>query len=357
MVHKHIKSLPHHPGRVIALSLIIATALGVWGYKNINKQRAGLLDTQVQVNTDVTPSNSHLTLGFLSGGRIKSVSVKAGDTVKKGQVLATLDAGNTLGALTQAKAALETAQANYSKIINGATGANIDIAKSAVHTAEVNLDGVTKQQDLLVKNARINLLNSTLTAKSSSDSSITPPVISGTYNKDTEGTITLSVYQTGDGSYFTISGISTGSGKLSSNSPQPIADTGLFVVFPATVSYISTAWDIAIPNKTAPNYLSNSNALQSAIETRSELISNAKAMLDQANASLTALVTAARPEDVAAAQAQVNNAKGAVQVAEASYNNTIITAPMDGVIASVSIAPGEIAVPNAAAIEFISSSN
>jgi multidrug resistance efflux pump len=67
-------------------------------------------------------------------------------------------------------------------------------------------------------------------------------------------------------------------------------------------------------------------------------------------------VSAARPEDVAVAQAQMDNAKGAVQIAQANLKNTIITAPADGTILSVAITPGQIAIPNAPAIEFISSS-
>ena len=97
-----------------------------------------------------------------------------------------------------------------------------------------------------------------------------------------------------------------------------------------------------------------SNAYQSALQTKNQLVSNAQAVLDQANSSLNALVSAARPEDVAVAQAQVNNADGAVQIAEAAYENTIIVAPTDGTIMSVSITPGQIAVVNAPAIEFTS---
>jgi len=85
-----------------------------------------------------------------------------------------------------------------------------------------------------------------------------------------------------------------------------------------------------------------------ALSAKEQAINGAQATLDQANASLTALVTAARPEDVAAAE-------GAVQIAQAAYENTIITAPTDGTVVSVNISPGQIATPNAPAIEFISS--
>ena len=358
MIHKHIKSLPHHPKRVIIISLIIALFIGVFGYIKINQKIAPLV---VPDNTNTNPSssiNKNLSLGFLTGGRIKTVSVKAGDVVKAGAVLATLDAENTLGSLTEAKAAYGIALANYKKIINGATGAAIDVAKAAVNTAQVNLDGVTKQQNLFVINAHSNLLNSTLVANSNKENSLTPPSISGTYNKDTEGIITINFGLAGGDGYFTVSGIANGTGVISTNTPEPILDTGLYIQLPkfATIdSYAGSVWQIDIPNDNAPNYLVNYNAYQSALETKTQSIANAQATLDQANASLAALVSAARPEDVAMAQAQMDNAQGAVQIAQAAYENTIITAPSDGTVISVAIAPGQIAVPNAPAIEFISS--
>jgi multidrug resistance efflux pump len=354
---QHIKSLPHHPKRVIIISLILALAVGTYGYLKINKKISNTVtQSNGSMNTDINiPLSRDLTLGFLSGGRIKSVSVKTGDVVKKGTVLATLEAENAQGALAQAKAAYQTAQANYQKIINGATGTAVDVAKAAVHTAQVNFDGTTKQQNVLVSNAYSNLLNSALSAKSDADTSLVPPVITGTYNKNTEGTITLSINQGGSGGYFTIGGMMTGVGIMSTTTPEPILDTGLYVQFPSFVSYIGTNWKVNIPNNTAPNYLANYNTYQSALETKNQTIANAQASLDQANASLSLLVSAARPEDVAIAVAQMNNALGAVQVAEGALQNTIIVAPNDGTIGSVVITPGQIALPNTPAIEFISS--
>ncbi len=352
---QHIVSLPHHPKRVIVISLVVAALVGYFGITKINEERANSpFIKNTNTNSESLSDNHNLTLGFLASGRIKSVSVKAGDTVTKGQVLATLEADSAQGALIQAKAAYQNAQANYKKIINGATGPAIDVAKAAVHTAQVNFDGVTKQQNLLVSNARINLLNSSLEAQSKEDNSIAPPSITGTYNKDTEGTIVMSVYQTGSGAYVSLSGMVTGTVMASTTLPQPIGDTGLFIKFSSVSPYAGTTWTIDIPNKTGSNYLTNYNAYQSAQETRTQTIANAQAVLDQANASLAALVATARPEDVAVAQAQMQNAQGAVDIAQANLSNTIITSPSLGKILSVTIIPGQIAIPNAPAIEFMS---
>jgi multidrug efflux pump subunit AcrA (membrane-fusion protein) len=356
---QHIISLPHHPKRVIIISLIIAGAIGVFGYLKIN-QKVITPDGKNQSNLNVNEKDNssvsrNLTLGFLTGGRIKSALVKAGDRILKGQILATLDAENTLGVLAQAKASYKTSEANYKKIINGATSAAIDVAKAVAHTAEVNLDGTTKQQELFVKNAYQNLLNSTPEAlPSGGNSDYLAPAISGNYDLGKEGDIVISIYYTGNGASFNVSGITTGSGLVTTTTPQPIGDSGLYIKFPSVNSINVTEWIITIPNKKAENYLTNSNAYQTALENQSQAVKNAQAILDQANVSLSALLASARPEDIAVGQAQMDNAAGAVQIAEAALQNTIITAPSDGMVMSVAITPGQIAIPNAPAIEFIS---
>ncbi len=356
---KYFISFIHQPKKVASVSLIIAIAIGVFGYIKINKVpvKSVANDTSMESVSSIS-SPQNVTLGFLSPGRIKSVFVKSGDKVKKGKILATLDAGNAIGALSQARAAYDIAQANYQKIINGATGPTIDVAKAAVNTAKVNLDEGTKQQNILVQNAYKNFLNSTPEAlPTSGQSDYTAPTISGNYNKDTEGDIKISVYYTGNGPSFNTSGIASGSGLVTTITPQPIGDSGLYIKFPSTSSTNITDWTISIPNKKASNYVVNYNAYQLALQTKNQVISSFQAVLDQANASLSALVATARPEDVATAKAQIENASGVLQIADAAYKNTIIVAPSDGIITAVYISEGQIATQSAPAIEFLALNN
>jgi HlyD family secretion protein len=348
----------HQPHKVAVLAIIIALAVGIFGYMRIHRVPSYTFVTAGPgtISNGGGSTVRNLTLGFLAGGRIASVAVKTGDTVQAGEVLATLDAGNAQGALAQAKAAYESAQANYQKVVNGATGTAIDVAKAAVNTAQVNLDQVTKQQASLVANAQRSLLNSTVIAKATNSSSLTPPTISGTYTASAQGTITISITQGGiTGAYFTMTGIATGTGDVNTTVAQPLGTTGLSILFPSVAQYAGSTWEIDIPNTNASNYLANYNAYQSALTTQTQAVASAQATLDQAQAALTQLVTAARPEDVATAQAQVDAAQGSLEIAQAAYNNTIITAPGTGTVTAVSIAVGQIATPNVSAIQLLAS--
>ncbi len=354
---QHVITFFHKPHLVAIVSIIIALVIGVLGYLSTHKapayQYATVAAGTISGSVGGSSHVQNLTLGFLSSGRIKTVAAKVGDTVTAGTVLATLDAGNAAGALTQAKAAYQTAQANYQKVVNGATGPAIDVAKAGVNTAQVNLDQATAQQNVLVKNAYSNLLNSALQAKTTLQASPTPPTISGSYTKGVEGTLTIDVREGGSSGYLVLSGIATGAVDLSTTTAQSLGDTGLFIKFPASTPYYGTTWTIAVPNTEALNYLANKNAYDTALQTRTQTLAALSAILDQAKATLAQTVSAARPEDVAQAQAQVDNAAGALQIAQAAYDNTVIKAPNDGKITAVSIAPGEIATPNTPAIEFL----
>ena len=347
---KHLKTFINKPKIVFILSTILAIIIGIYGYTNINKARENQIAKAKDgfiggeyITTNTQGGNQHLTLGFLSAGRIKSVLVKVGDNVKSGQVLARLDAGNAEGALTEAKAAYSLAEANYQKVINGATGSSIDVAKAAVNTARVNLEQAKKQQDLLVSNARATLLNSTPEAvPTSGTSDYTAPTISGNYNLGQEGVININTYYTGNGLNFTVSGLTTGNGVVTNTTPQPIGDSGLYIKFPSTSNNV-TSWTISIPNKKASNYLTNLNAYQAALKTQQSALSSSQSVVDQRNAELAVKKSSARSADIDLAKADIISAEGQMQSAEANYNNTIITAPADGTITSVDVKLGELA--------------
>ena len=346
------------PLLVIAISLVIAGGVGTYVHYRVNRapalQYVKATAGTIAVGGDTGTNEAHLTLGFLSGGKIQTVAAKVGATVHAGDTLATLDPGNTAGALTEAKAALAAATASYQKLLNGATGPTIDATKTAVNTATVNLKQVTAAQDLLVQHAYSALLNVSPTAYSNDPSNIedTPPTISGSYTLDRAGTIYVHTYSSGSlsGLSFDTTGLATTTKSAMATTPQPIGNTGLFIQFGNNAKPNRT-WLITLPNTQADGYVAALNAYQSAKQTHDQAIAAAQAALDQANANLSVVVAKARPEDVAAAEAQVEQAKGAVQVAQAAYNNTLITAPTDGTISAVRITPGQLAVPNTPAIE------
>ena len=319
---------------------VLVLALGAYFiFRPTNNAAKTVTDKAAYVNVKQTilatgqvTSKTDLDLSFSASGIVRHVYVSVGDRVREGQTLATLDQGQAQATLTQARGALAAAQARLAQTLAGASSENIKLA-------QVTLDQTKLTQGILVSNAYHKLLNSTLTVDPQGDggnpSSYVTPIVSGAYNGDTEGVIKISVSYTGNGGFFSASGLVSATGLVNSNLAQPIGDSGLSIKFPTNVSNISN-WIIRIPNKNAPDYLTNYNVYQSALSEQNLSVS-------QREAELAVKQAGARSADVDLAKADIISALGQVESAQAKYNDTVISAPASGTITSVDIKLGELA--------------
>lgn len=353
----HIKKIITTPKHSITIAVIIAMVIGVTFYYVQNNSRAKLFENLPSIDSSSTSivAQKDLTLAFLSSGRIKDIKVKIGDFVKAGTVLAELDSENAVGAVNQAQGAYQVAQTNYQKLLNGASDTDIQIARVALSNAKTNYDNIVSQQKTLVASALSNLYNSGLIAQPiiNNASVAYSPIISGTYTSDKEGTYTITVNSTATGYYFTYSGLENGTGQVGTL-PSPLGTKGLYLQFPSGFNTnINNIWTITIPNTQSPTYLQNLNAYNTALQNQTQTIASAQGAIDSAQANLDQKVAKARIEDLEIAKAQVESTQGALQVAESAYNNTIITAPVDGIIENITMSPGQIAGANTPIIELL----
>lgn len=314
--------------------LIIVVVFLVYLFKPTSTTQTIVTDTarvidlkQTVLATGQVTSNTDLSLSFNSSGIVKSLRVKVGDKVKKGDVLATIDQGSQLAALTQARGALLAAQAKYKKIIEGG-----DVA-----LAQVVLDQTKSTQETLVKNAYSKLLNSTpqaLPLKGTND--YAAPVITGTYHLNKEGTINVKTYlSTNGGSGFNLSGLVVGSGTVATTTPQPLGNSGLYITFPSTVDANVSEWVITIPNTKAPDYLTNYSAYKASL-------AQSESEITQRTAELAVKKAQAGGSDIDLANAEIVSAQGQVQAAVSKFEDTQLRAPADGTITSIDIKLGEL---------------
>lgn len=264
------------------------------------------------LTTGQVVSSTDLSLSLQSSGVVKKVLVKEGDVVFAGQTLVELDTRDLLVQLQSAQASLT-------------------IAKQQVSSLKNNVVNVTAQQDLLVKNAYTNLLNSTLEAVPSDNTkNYQASIISGNYILNKEGIINLHFYNSSGGVSFIASGLSNGSGMMNSITSQPIGNSGLYIKS-ISIQIDTEDWIIEIPNKKASNYLTNYNAYQSALETRTKTIADAEANLKSTDDSSSI------------ADAQIAQAQASAESIMIKIQNTKIVAPSGGTITQVNIKVGEFA--------------
>lgn len=307
----------------------------------------GTLAATVSATGSVT-SVTDLALSFSVSDVLRTLKVKVGDVVKKGDVLMTLDNRDEQASLTTAQGALQSAQAAYKKLVDGTSNEEITVAQVALDNAKSDLIRTEQEQQQLVDNAYRALLNSTpaaISTNSNSSSAITSPTISGTYTATQTGQYTISLYSSGSGSYFSSSGLETASGAAST-SVVPLGTRGLFIQFPANFSVnANDSWIVEIPNKKASDYGANNNAYLAALETKTSAIRAAEALVSTREAELNLKLAKARPAELELAQADILSAKGKVDAAQVAYDNTILRAPADGTVTAVDVKIGELVKP------------
>ncbi len=347
-------------------TVIIILILGGVGYaifrpkdnsKNIQTETAKKQQLKSTVlATGQVVSKVDLVLSFKASGITQSVNVKEGDKVKAGQTLAALEQKDALASLTQARGALAQAQANYNKVLAGASNEEIAVAQKALDSAQValdtaktNLTTTVQQQETAVKNAYSALLNTSFAAVASTANVGSATVtVNGAYAGPDQGVYKIYVYNTGAGQKFQSSGLETADGDVRTT-PVALGNKGLFLQF-SGAAYNNDSWTITIPNTLASIYVTNYNAYLAAQKTRDSAVSSASSQVDsataalaQAKASLDLKRAQARPADLDAAKAQILSAQGQVEAVAAVLDNQAIHAPADGTITLVDIKPGELA--------------
>lgn len=310
--------------------------------------------------TGQVTSSVDLSLSFKGSGIVKQINTAVGQKVVKDQVLAQLDARDVGASITSAKASLAQAQANYQKLLDGASSEeviasqrSVDAAQVALDNANNSLDATRKQQAVSVSNSYAALLNSAPQANASpSNLSTSTVTVTGSYNSTEQGQYVIRVYQSGGGMRFTATGLENAEGEVRTT-PVPLGKRGLFIQFSTTLlTSTSDTWTINIPNTQATTYTANLNAYQAALETQASSITsatatvrNAESSLAQAQANLAVKKQQARPADLAASQAQILSAQGQLEAAYANYENTQIKAPANGTVTKVDIKVGENVTP------------
>ena len=100
--------------------------------------RVVVTNTAVSVDGVLALSVPTTTLGFEQTGTVVSVTVSAGDTVKKGQVLATIDTTSLEDAVVDAQAQVDTVEANIKLQASTTTKAEYSAAQASLAAANAN---------------------------------------------------------------------------------------------------------------------------------------------------------------------------------------------------------------------------
>lgn len=301
---------------IVALYFIFFKKSSTYQFVSVDQ---GSITETVSLTGNTTPSKD-VSLSFGSSGIVSSTYSSLGKKVNAGELLAQLNMSDLLAQLKNARAGLSIAEQNVS-------------------SSKDNLENVIAQQDILVKTAYQNLLNSGLEAvPEDSSEDYVAPIISGSYNLGKEGIIKLRYYYSSGGVSFEASGLTSGTGLNNAITSQPIGDSGLYIKSNFTNIY-TPDWVIEIPNKKSATYLANYNAYKLALENRSKAIADANANIGGDKSIVS--------------DAKIEQAQSAVDSIIAKIQNSKIIAPIGGVISQFDAKQGQLASQNIPLISII----
>ena len=283
-------------------------------------------------------------LAFPVTGIIETVHVQTGDIVQPGDQLISLNRAALEADRQDALAAIAKARADRDELLEGPTESARDVSDLNVVTQEQALANIIETENQKVLNSYRALLSSDITAYSEKNNEVArPPVISGTYSCDEEGSYLIETYSSNsDSGYsFRLSGLENGTFVASTDQPIRLGECGLRIQFDNDSRYNRTEWVIDIPNIASPQYVLNRNAYSLALTQRESSISAAKQALEIARANLNNQNAPARSQSLARANASIQQAEARLARIDSTISERTLRAPFTGTITEINVLPGE----------------
>lgn len=314
-------------GRVASRSSVVVT-------NDSNIKKVSLVDVNTykdsnsKISADgVVESVSQVDLRSQIGAPVVSVNVSIGDTVYQGQVIATLQNADVRALLDQARAGLQVAEGQY-------TGTGISL-ESSRNSAIENIRGA-----YLAADEAVNIeLSQFLYEKTSGNPSLDSFIVDQTIKNSTR-TLYLESRSAFSNWKKQIDALSTNSDNAEILSTINSSQQNLTRVS-ALLDVVSDAISEGITKTSGSDNHGTLIGWQATVSASRSSVNNASKSLTTASASLSnAQVTSETP-----AQAQISSAEANVRNLEVQLAKTIITSPISGKIADLSLRPGELAQP------------
>ena len=305
-------------------------------------------------------------------GQITSVKVKSGDTVKAGQLIATIKSNTAYTSLQQAKLSYDNAKLSYEKSISPAATSSLLSAQNNLASSKASLD---KSYNDAFNNISQNYSDSSSILSSLHDILYLLDLNSSQYNiyyySDNIHSIESSYGLSDKGGLYASDAISKYNLAKSdydsafanyqslshSSSPEEIynslksaitVSSELSDALKSSVNIIQYYQDLfnkysLTINSKSTTHLNNLKSYQNTINndfsgmlSSKNSIDNLKESIPQQEVSLSDLVNGASGLDLESAKIALQQAELNYQVALNNYNNYFITSPIDGTVSSVS---------------------
>jgi HlyD family secretion protein len=248
----------------------------------------------VEATGNLAPA-AQLSLAFTTQGQLVDIYVATGERVYPGEVLAKLDTADLELQLAQAQAGLNVAEANFNKVTAGARPEDVTVARSNLSQAQTSLSQQEATLAADTERARLSWIQSANNLRDAQ----------AKYSQVYWDNINLA---------------------------KRLADIGRSLP-QDNIDAEAAAWH-AVENAQAAMDQARL-AYEQAQERQDASIRTARDQVSSAVANLSKVTDGATPQDIAAAQASVDQSRTSVELAQAQLDKATLRAPFAGVVATV----------------------
>ncbi|MFN8496694.1 MAG: HlyD family efflux transporter periplasmic adaptor subunit [Anaerolineae bacterium] len=309
-------------------------------------------------------------LGFSAAGTVATLNVQQGDKVKKDGVIAKLDTTDFETAVQKAQAGVKTAEANLAKIKAGPRTEDVAAAESKVGVAEAGVKAAegrlsAAQGQASEAQAGITSAQGGLQASQAAFDKVkagaTDEDIAIAQRKVEQAKNQAWGYQA---QRDAVCGRSTGPKEFrttdqaqcdQAQAQVQANDENIRLAELALQQLQNGAREEDVRSAQAAvtqgqgsvgSAQARARTAQGNVQAAQGDVANAQANLESAKAELERVKVPARPEDIAVAEAQLNEAKVALATAQADLDKASLKAPFDGIITNLDVKQGERVQPN-----------
>ena len=337
---------------VVAGLAIVALVLGTLIYRDMfvpARSSGNALNLFTVARRTVTASitgsgniepQAQSNVNFKQSGVLTEIDVHVGDHVTSGQRLAAIDSTSQQNALAQAQANLATAQANLQSVETPLTQEQITQLQDSVNSAQQTYNDTVTQVNL-TNTQDANQVTADQNQLAADQQALTfNSIYQAALAKLTTDKTTLQT----DIAKFNADGCQ--SQTYATYTPTCLGD---FNAVSADQNAVNA--DQVTVNAQAATVNADQARLTADLTKQTNDKTSGQRSINQAAASLTSAQdqlktqTEAKPNQIASAQASLANAQAAVQTAQQNLNETVLVAPMDGVVDSINGVVGETASP------------
>lgn len=277
-------------------------------------------------------SQSQAKIQSEASGRVVTVPVSLGETVRAGAVIATLENASEYAALLQAEGAYEAAQAAAS-----ISDVGVRSAQNGVATAENSALSAYRNAYATIRttfNADLDVIFA------DPERTYRTPGFRPKDFQQTEGRVD-SLYASFERTLATRKDISTAS-TVKTDLPTAIADTDNLLTLVRLLSSLISDGDIdESHNVTETAYLSTLSNLESKLLATRSSLESAGSALTAAKETLAQAQIGGTDAKLSAANAQVKQSLGVLRAAQANYAKTIMRTPIAGTVNELSVEVGD----------------